>query len=114
VLNGQIGDFVTVARRSAGDWFVGSMTGEQPQTLSIPLRFLAPRTLYVANVYGDAPTTDLETNPDQVQITRLLVERRDTLLAAMAGGGGQAVHLTPASAADISTLPRCGAATPLC
>ena len=114
VLGGQIGDHITVARRSGRDWFVGSMTDEQPETLSIPLRFLEPRTPYVANIYGDAPTTDLETNPNQVEVTRLIVGSGDTLVAPMAGGGGQAVQLTPASPRDISTLPRCGATTPLC
>jgi glycosyl hydrolase family 97 len=114
VPNGQIGDFVTVARRSGPDWFVGSMTDEQQKTLSIPLRFLDPRGTYVANVYGDAPTTDLETNPNEVQVTRLIVDSRDTLVAPMAGGGGQAVRLTPATANDVGTLPRCGPATPLC
>jgi hypothetical protein len=28
---------------------------------------LERRTAYVAGIYGDAPTTDLETNPDEVQ-----------------------------------------------
>ena len=32
----------------------------------------------------------------------------------MTGGGGQAVHLTPATAHDARTLPRCGSGTPLC
>jgi hypothetical protein len=114
VLNGQIGDYITVARRSGRDWFVGSMTGQQAQTLSVPLRFLDSRTTYVANIYGDAPTTDLETNPDEVQITRLVVTSRDSLVALMAAGGGQAVQLTPATASDIGTLPRCGPGTPLC
>jgi alpha-glucosidase len=114
VLNGQIGDYITVARRSGRDWFVGSMADEQPKTLSVPLRFLEPRTRYVANIYGDAPTTELETNPNQVQVTRLIVGSGDTLVAPLAGGGGQAVQLTQASPGDISTLPGCGPATPLC
>jgi alpha-glucosidase len=114
VLNGRIGDYVTVARRSGRDWFVGSMTDEQQETLSVPLRFLDKRTPYVANIYGDAPMTDLETNPNEIQITRLIVNSRGTLVAPMAGGGGQAVQLTPATANDLSTLPRCGPATPLC
>ncbi|MFL5852620.1 MAG: glycoside hydrolase family 97 protein [Solirubrobacteraceae bacterium] len=97
VLNGEIGDYLTVARRSGRDWYIGSMTGEQPRTLSIPLRFLEPGTRYAATVYGDAPATDLETNPNEVQVTRLTVDRRDTLPARLAGGGGQAVRLTPAS-----------------
>jgi hypothetical protein len=114
VLNGRINDFITVARRSGQDWFIGSLTDEQDETLSIPLRFLPPRTAYVANIYGDAPTTDLETNPNQVQITRLIVTSRGSLIALMAAGGGQAVHLRPATARDVGTLPRCGPSTPLC
>jgi alpha-glucosidase len=114
VLNGQIGDYVTVARKSRQDWFVGSMSDEQGETVSIPLRFLERRKLFVANIYGDAPTTDLETNPNEVQITRLIVTSRDSLTAPMAAGGGQAVHLAPASAQDARTLPRCGSTTPLC
>ena len=114
VLNGEIGDDITVARRSGRDWFVGSMTDEQARALPIPLGFLESGRPYVANIYGDTPTTDLETNPNEVEITRLLVDRRDALVARLAAGGGQAVQLTPASAHDLRTLPRCGAATPLC
>jgi alpha-glucosidase len=113
-LNGRIGDYVTVARRSGRDWFVGSMTGDQARTLPVPLRLLDRHTSYVANIYGDAPTTDLDTNPNEVQITRLIVNSRDSLVALMVAGGGQAVHLTPATASDIATLPRCGPRTPLC
>ena len=86
---------------------MGSLTDEQARTLSIPLRFLERRRLYVANVYGDAPTTDLETNPNEVQITRVLVTDRDRLTARMTAGSGQAVHLRPATAQDARTLPRC-------
>ncbi len=114
VLNGRIGDNITVARRSGRDWFVGSLSGARAQTLSIPLGFLQSRGPYVANIYGDAPGTDLETNPNEVEITRVVVDRRDVLAAVMGAGGGQAVHLAPATADDLRTLPRCGADTPLC
>jgi alpha-glucosidase len=114
VTGGAIGDHVTVARRSGRDWFVGSMTDEQARTAAIPLRFLERRTPYVATVYGDAPTTNLETNPDEVRITRLVVDGRDRLLAPMAGGGGQAVHLRPATETEVQALPHCGAGAPLC
>ncbi|MEA2612825.1 MAG: alpha-glucosidase, partial [Chloroflexota bacterium] len=114
VLNGQIGDHITVARKSRQDWFMGSLSGEQGETLSVPLRFLDRRKPYVANIYGDAPTTDLDTNPNEVRITRLIVSNRDSLTAPMKAGGGQAVHFTPATGQDTRTLPRCGDATPLC
>jgi hypothetical protein len=66
----------------------------------------------VANVYGDAPTTDLETNPDEVRISRVIVGSRDRLIARMTGGSGQAVHLKPATGSELRALPRCG--PPLC
>jgi alpha-glucosidase len=106
VINGAIGDEITVARRSGRDWFVGSLTDEQPRELRVPLGFLDRGRPYVANIYGDGPTTDLETNPNEVQITRVIVDSRDTLVARMTGGSGQAVHLTPASGHDVGTLPR--------
>jgi alpha-glucosidase len=113
-LNGRVGDYVTVARRSGRDWFIGSINDEQPKTLSVPLRRLLPAgTRYVANIYGDAPTTDYETNPNEIEITRVIVDRNDTLIAPMTEGGGQAVHLNPATRHDLRTLPRCGQ-TPLC
>jgi alpha-glucosidase len=114
VLNGRIGDHVTVARRSGHDWFVGSLTDEQDASLSIPLRFLDPRRLYVASIYGDAPDTDLETNPDEVRISRIVVGTRDRLIARMTGGSGQAVHFRPASWSDARGLARCGASPSLC
>jgi alpha-glucosidase len=95
-IDGAIGDFVTVARRSGRDWFVGSIGDEQPRSLEVPLGFLDRRTRYVATIYGDAPDTDLETNPNEVEIRRVVVDSRDALTAELAGGGGQAVHLTPA------------------
>jgi alpha-glucosidase len=114
-LNGQVGDYVTVARRSGPDWFIGSINDEQPKSLSVPLRsLLAPGVRYVANIYGDARTTDYETNPNEIQITRIVVDRRDVLLAPMTTGGGQAVHLRPATPEDLETRPRCGQNTPLC
>ena len=113
-VNGAIGRHVTVARRSGRDWFVGSLAGEAGATLSVPLRFLGRRGPYVAEVYGDAPDTDLETNPNEVAIARFVVDGRDRLVAAMAAGGGQAVRLRPATRRDLRTLPRCGAATREC
>jgi hypothetical protein len=114
-LNGRVGDYVTVARRSGRDWFIGSINDEQPKTLPVELRgLLVPGVRYVANVYGDGPATDYETNPSELQVTRILVERGDVLKAPMVAGGGQAIHLTPATREDLQTLPRCGEDTALC
>lgn len=112
-INGKIGDFVTIARRSGSDWYVGSMTDENARSLLVPLEFLDPGRLYTATVYSDAHDTDWNKNPSAISITRLLVGSGDVLTAAMGAGGGQAIRLVPASGTDLQTLPQC-AATAIC
>lgn len=36
LVNGEIGRFITTARRKRDDWFVGTMNGDQPRALEIP------------------------------------------------------------------------------
>ncbi|GAA2801677.1 glycoside hydrolase family 97 protein [Saccharopolyspora taberi] len=113
-INAKIGEYVTMARKSGAAWYVGSMTNEQARSLPVPLQFLDPGTTYTATVYGDAPGTDLENNPDQVEIKRVLVKSTDSLIARMAASGGQAVKLEPASKTDLETLPNCSQDTSVC
>ena len=40
VLAGDIGEFIVIARRSKGGWFVGAMTNEAARTVKVPLDFL--------------------------------------------------------------------------
>jgi alpha-glucosidase len=103
VINAQIGDYITVARRTGDEWFLGSETDESERNLDIPLSFLAPPKNtpprnYVAEIYADAEDADFETNPEAYRTLRKVVDFEDSLTASMASGGGHAVHLTPASA----------------
>ncbi|MGW0893863.1 glycoside hydrolase family 97 protein [Saccharopolyspora sp. NPDC002578] len=99
VLHGEIGDFITMARRSGPAWFVGSLTDEQQRTLEIPLDFLGDGR-YVAHFYRDAPGTDVETNPNEVEVDHRLVDASTVIRAELAGGGGHALHLAPAGQDD--------------
>ena len=42
VIDGQIGDYVIVARKERGgpDWFLGAITDEEARTFDVPLSFL--------------------------------------------------------------------------
>lgn len=95
VLGGEIGDFITIARRSGNEWYVGSLTDEEPRTLAIPLQFLEEGS-YTATVYADGPGAHAVSNPDPVRIEERTVTGKDTLTAAMVSGGGYAVRITPA------------------
>jgi alpha-glucosidase len=53
VINGEIGKFATIARRSGGDWFIGTINNSEPRELKVPLAFLAGGKKYTARLYSD-------------------------------------------------------------
>jgi hypothetical protein len=93
VINGNIGKFATIARRSGEDWFVGTINNQEPRTLDVPLAFLDPGKRYAAHVYADDPTAKTRT---RVGVTTRLVDASTVLEVPLAAGGGQAVWITPA------------------
>lgn len=102
VLNGEIGDYVTMARRSGAEWYIGSITDEHHRLLNIPLSFLTPGRKYVAQIFSDSIETDWEHAPTKIQIQQYLVESQDVLPAALAKGGGMAVRLVPATEEEVA------------
>jgi alpha-glucosidase len=91
VLDDQIGQYVTVARRHGGEWFVGTMNAGARRTREIPLKFLEPGKSYVATVYSDkAPDGS---DPKGVSISTRTVTADDVLKVDVAPSGGAAVHL---------------------
>ena len=105
VLNGEIGDYVTIARRSGDEWYIGSMTDENARTLEVPLDFLASGK-YVAQIYADAPDAHYIDNPLPVTISKVIVDSSDKIVASLAPGGGQAIRIIPATEEDIKELPQ--------
>ena len=104
VINAEIGEYVTIARRSGDEWYVGSGTDDSPRTLSIPLDFLDVGT-YVAKTYSDGPDADIDENPTAVAIHEGLVDAATTIPAPMIDGGGQAIRLRPATDEEAASLP---------
>jgi hypothetical protein len=95
VLNGRIGDYVTIARRSGGRWYVGSITDEEAREVTIDLSFLEPRREYRARIYSDAPDADWRTNPLAYEIREENLNASTVLKMNLAPGGGQAVSIVP-------------------
>jgi alpha-glucosidase len=100
VLNAEIGEYMTMARRRGDSWYLGSATNAQARTLEIPLDFLKSEQTYVAHVFEDTPESDYLENPEAYEINRYIVSADDILTATLARSGGQAVILEPATAAD--------------
>jgi alpha-glucosidase len=105
VLNGEIGQYVTIARQErasyregmqqkGGDrWFIGSITNETPRTITIPLDFLDADTSYRVVIYEDAVDADYERNPYAMTIRQQTVTSRDMLRLNLAPGGGAAIRI---------------------
>ncbi|SDR06699.1 glycoside hydrolase family 97 protein [Actinopolyspora saharensis] len=99
VVDGAVGDYISVARRSGEQWFVGTLTDEQARTVEVPLAFLGPGS-YVAHCYADTPDTDLEDNPNAVAVTSERVDATTTVRAEMTNGSGHAMWIVPAGNPD--------------
>ena len=98
MLQGRIGDYVMVARKTRGkdEWFLGAITDEERRTFDVPLSFLTPGRRYVAEIYADGPTADWRDNPEQIAISSRPVTSATRLRIVLAPGGGQAVRIRPA------------------
>ncbi len=97
VLDGSIGDYVTIVRRERGgdDWYLGSVTDEVGRSLQAPLSFLDRERRYVAEIYRDADDADWKTNPTAYTIERREVDANTVLPLRLAPGGGMAVRFHP-------------------
>lgn len=93
VLQGRIGEYVTIARRSGEEWFVGTMNAVHRRRLEIPLTFLDPDKKYTARIYSDAKPDG--TDRLGVAITHCTVDAATILTADCAHNGGHAIRLTP-------------------
>lgn len=101
VLNGEVGDYVTIVRKARGsdDWFLGAVGDEQARTTTIALDFLDAGKTYTAQIYRDGPGADYRTPARRaITIESKAVRRGDRLTLALAPGGGQAIRfVAPAS-----------------
>jgi alpha-glucosidase len=92
VLNGEPGEFVTIARRHGEEWYLGSLTNWTSRDLRISLQFLGKGT-YKAELYGDA--ADAGQNPKHIFVREQTVRSSDILVLHLASGGGCAIRFVP-------------------
>ena len=95
VLNGEVGDYVTIVRKVRGgrDWYLGAVGDEEARSLTVKLDFLDPGQTYVAQIYRDGDDADYRTEKrHSIVIESRKVTAADTLTLALAPGGGQAIR----------------------
>lgn len=95
VLNAELGKYVTIARKDKNteNWYIGSITDENPRELKVILDFLMPGVKYVAQVYADGPKADYKTNPTDCIIKEINVNSKTVLNIKLSAAGGQAIRI---------------------
>jgi len=95
VLNGEVGDFVTIARKekTTGNWFLGSITDENSREIEINFNFLEANKIYEAKVYRDGNNAHWNNNPLDIKIETLEIKKGDRKVIKLAEGGGLAISL---------------------
>jgi len=91
-LNGKIGDYVTFARRSGKDWFIGSMSDEQAREFTIDLDFL-PKGSYDITIFEDG--VNAHRFAEDYKTTSKTVTNKDSLTIRLAPGGGYTAKISP-------------------
>ena len=92
IINGDIGQFITVARRSGEQWFVGSITNNNERDIQIPFSFLTAGKKYKATIYYDDPSSPVRT---RVSIKTVTVDASSVLDFHLLPSGGNAMWIQP-------------------
>jgi alpha-glucosidase len=87
---GDMGKYITIARRAGAEWYLGTMTDRSPRSFELPLSFLGEGK-FVAEIYSDNP--DSESNPDSISIKRIDVTSTTLLPLEISPAGGNAVRI---------------------
>ncbi len=93
VINGEVGEHMTVARKSGDEWFIGSLTNKA-RSIDIPLSFL-DKGNYTAKIYKES-----KDDKKYVSIETKNVNSLRTLNAVMSDGSGYAVWIFPENTPD--------------
>lgn len=93
VLQGEVGEFITVARRKGEEWFIGSITNNEARNLPVDLSFLPKNTNYIAEIYTDgSPSIPTRT---KVKVSKYRIKNPTILNFHLKASGGSAVRLVP-------------------
>ncbi len=95
VLDSAPGKYITIARRSGSDWYLGMTTNDDAAEISVPLSFLGSETnrMYFAYIYTDGgEKVDTKTH---ILCQLLCVNSGQILKFALKHNGGAAVRLSP-------------------
>ena len=87
-LEGEVGKFVTIARRKANSWYLGAITNWDSRETTIDFSFLEKGKKYEAEIFSDGFNADKAAQDYKREI--ITVDSTTKLKYRLAGGGGLA------------------------
>ena len=91
-IDGKVGDYLIVARRSGSDWFVGAITDWTPRDFELDLSFL-PAGNYSLEIFQDGINADRYAGDYKHIISR--AKSGDKIKLHLAPGGGWVARIVP-------------------
>lgn len=88
VLEGRIGQYATLARKSGDTWFIGSLTSRYEREVKIPLSFLSKKGEYQAIIYRQ---NEKNLSNNKVAIENIAVNKATVLAEKLPANSGLAI-----------------------
>ncbi|QQE10309.1 glycoside hydrolase family 97 catalytic domain-containing protein [Planctomycetota bacterium] len=92
-IQGEIGKYIVIARRSKNKWFIAAITNEEARNITLNLSFIGNLNSKTARIYADAPDAHYLTNREPYQITDKTFTNTNMLKLELAPGGGACVWI---------------------
>jgi alpha-glucosidase len=91
-IEGTVGEYIVLARKKDGIWYLGAMTDWNARELEVPLEFLGSGS-WKAKIWADGQRA--ERNPQNVSISEAEIDDDQSLSIKLAPGGGMAAIIEP-------------------
>lgn len=88
-LNGEVGKFVTIARRKGSTWYLGSITNWDSRDITIDFSFLEKGKKFQAEIFSDGLNADKAATDYKREI--ITIDSATKLMYRLASGGGLAM-----------------------
>ena len=90
-IDGKIGEYAVLARRSGKVWYISAISNWEPRELKLNLGFL--NGTYRAEIFADGINADR--NPTDYVLQKAKIRSTEPLTIKLAPGGGWTARLTP-------------------
>lgn len=90
-LDSKLGEYITIAKQSGTDWYVGGMSNWTAHDVEVDFSFLLPGKDYIAYILKDG--NNANNYPTRYTADTMVVNNQTSMLFNMAQGGGFVIRL---------------------